>query len=272
MLESLSHAENSFVTLTYRPEDIPPGGTLNPRHYQLWLNRLRGRSKNRLRFYLVGEYGDQSQRPHYHAALFGHPGCLNLHQDSFHRAKCGCYACDLIRDTWGHGNTDCAFLTPDSAQYIAGYVTKKLTKHGDPRLGGRHPEFARMSLKPGIGGLSIPHIADVLTSEFGVDTIVRSGDVPMALKSGNKNLPLGKYLRRKLRAHLGFKEKSCPKEILSALQQENAEVLKEASKDLKRPKFASWRDTASQIYVDLNKQKVMNLETRLKIYTKKGSL
>lgn len=266
MLEAKTHGDASFVTLTYRPEVIPPGGTLVPKHTQNWLKRLRRGLETPLRFFLVGEYGDQSQRPHYHAAIFGHPGCL-YGADDYHRRTCKCPPCERIRSTWGLGLTDNAFLTLDSAQYIAGYVTKKLTSKSDPRLNGRYPEFARMSLKPGIGATAIPSIAEVLTSEHGVNTILRDEDVPLALKAGQKNLPLGRYLRRKLREQLGHKETSTPQSVLLRLQQEKATEIGEA---LKNPQNKN--KSVKKILLELNKQKVLNLENRIKIFAKKGSL
>lgn len=266
LLEAKTHAHSSFVTLTYRPEVIPPGGTVVPKHTQDWLKRLRKVSPVPIRYFLIGEYGDQTHRPHYHAALFGLPGCLH-NCDQFHRASCLCWACALIRDTWQAGRTDNAYLTPDSAQYIAGYVTKKLTSKLDPRLNGRHPEFARMSLRPGIGAPAVPFIADTLTTELGVETIIRTGDVPLALKTGTSNLPLGRYLRRKIREKLGHRETSTPKEILLHLQKENADILQE---ELKKPENKS--KSIKKIFLDLNKQKVLNLEARQKIFSKKGSL
>lgn len=267
MLEAKMHAHSSFVTLTYGPEALPPGGTLVPKHTQDWLKRLRKGVEHPLRFFLVGEYGDLSNRPHYHAAIFGLPGCLQNHLDEYRRSKCNCSSCLFIRETWKHGKTDNAYLTLESANYVAGYVTKKLTRKGDPKLGDRHPEFARMSLKPGIGATAARGIADALSQEYGVDTIIQSGDVPTSLRNGKKTLPLGRYLRRKIRETLGHKETGTPQEVLLRLQQEK---VIEIENELKKPENKS--NSVKKILLDLNKQKVLNLETRIKIFSKKGSL
>jgi len=143
--EQRSHEFSSFATLTYADEHLPRGQTVVPKHTQDWLKRLRdllGPTRP-IRYYLVGEYGDESQRPHYHAALFG---LSHLEHETLARS-------------WPMGHTLLGTLTKESAQYVAGYVTKKMTAPDDPRLNGRHPEFARMSLRPGIGAfqsLSLP--------------------------------------------------------------------------------------------------------------------
>ena len=272
MLEAKTHAASSFVTLTYRPEALPPGGTLVPKHTQDWLKRLRKGVHIPLRFFLVGEYGDETQRPHYHAAIFGLPGCLMNHAFERERSKCNCNSCLFIRNSWGKGKTDNAYLSLESAQYIAGYVTKKLTSKTDPRLNGRHPEFARMSNgggKSGLGGIGAPYvpgICDALTSEFGVNTITQTGDVPLALRNGPKNLPLGRYLRSKIRKHLGHDQKT-PEDVLLKLQ---FEKIQEIDAELKKPQNKS--KSVKKILLDLNKQKVLNLESRIKIFSKKGSL
>lgn len=101
-----------------------------------------------------------------------------------------------------------------SANYIAGYVTKKMSMYDDPRLlradGSRlHPEFARMSLRPGIGATAMDEVASELM-RFNFDT--SQADVPSALRHGKKELPLGRYLRQQLRMKIG-KDKNTPKEV-----------------------------------------------------------
>lgn len=217
-LEALAHRESSFVTLTYSPEKLPTGGTLVPRDAQLWLKRLRkslsapktsgmsarfqnamsgARTQNgpvRLRFFLSGEYGDQTWRPHYHACLFG----VGLSLES------------LIRQSWPLGFVDVQEFSRERAQYTAGYVVKKMTHREDPRLEGRHPEFARMSLRPGIGAISMDVIAETLFSNSSAFT--RSdglnGDVPRELRLGRQSVVLGRYLRKVLREKIGMDEAS----------------------------------------------------------------
>ena len=75
MLEAQMHEKCSFLTLTYDPENEPPGRTLDPDDVQLWMKRFRERLRSEygifVRQYLIGEYGDETQRPHYHSAPFG---------------------------------------------------------------------------------------------------------------------------------------------------------------------------------------------------------
>lgn len=256
MLESLKHGDSSFITLTYSPDNLPKGGTLVPKDTQDWLKRLRRSTPNRLRYFLVGEYGDHTQRPHYHAALFG----------------LGPESSSLIEQTWTKGHIYAGDLTKDSAAYVAGYVTKKMTSPNDPRLNGRHPEFARMSLRPGIGATALDEIINVLTSEWGPEIIINNNDVPLALNHGGKSQPLGRYLRRKLRELYGFKETGGQKENLDLYKQEMFVMLQKAlgAEKISNPELK--REALKAFIISENKQKVLNLETKQKIFQKKGTL
>lgn len=282
MLEAFGHREVSFVTLTYSDEFLPKNGSLDPGHVQRWLKRLRkAKFPSRVRFYLVGEYGDQSERPHYHVALFGHGGCLDypLAEQKYDRRVCRCKNCDLIRHTWNNkkagtgGITDCAHLSQDAAQYICGYVTKKLTKKGDPRLKGKHPEFARISNRPGIGALAMRDLVEFVLSDVGANDLILTGDVPATLRHGGKKLPLGRYLRRKLREYAGFKEQGGQKEVLQQTKSEMLEMLKAALGVEKLSKNPEVREI--QIKAALKKiygQKILSLEARHKIFSQKGNI
>lgn len=259
MLETYVHPHSSFVTLTYAPENIPEGGTLDPQHYRDWLKKLRHLTK--VRYYLVGEYGDESQRPHYHAALFGYPPCV--HGRPITHKQCTCSTCEPIARTWGLGLTYNAELTWESAQYVSQYVTKKMTKKDDPRLHGRHPEFARQSLKPGLGALSLDKIIDVIESTYGAEELDETGDVPSILQHGKKKFPLGRYLRSKLREKYGFAEKTTPKEVLQILKTEMQQLFKD---HVIPTENTPWdKAVRKNFLIQQNAQKVLNMETKFKI-------
>lgn len=204
MLEAGLQSHNAFITLTYR--DDP--GSLEPSHMQAFMKALRKRVEpRRLRFYGVGEYGDQNGRPHFHIALFNHPTCLK----PSHRGECTCKACTPIRHAWvdeqsiSRGFIDNKPLEIGSARYIARYVIKKMTRTDDPRLSNRHPEFARMSNRPGIGAGVVEALAAVITR---YNLLTPQGDVPVTLRHGAQEMPLGRYLRKQLRKQLGLDERS----------------------------------------------------------------
>lgn len=264
VLEMFSHKASSFVTLTYDEKNLPEKGYLAPEHVQKWLKRLRftlaERSLPNVRYYLVGEYGETTWRPHYHVALFGYAPCLRGRTD--HRLKYCCDSCQTLKDTWGLGGVDVGELTLQSAQYIAGYVLKKMTSYKDERLCGRPPEFARMSRKRGLGASAMTNVVSALNS---LSTVIV--DVPRVLSHGQKKLPLGRYLRRVIREGLG----RSPETPSIASYQVGAEMRRLFEEDQALAKKQG--KTVGQIIIDRRKQKVLNLESRTKLYSsKKGWL
>lgn len=199
MLEAALHQSNCFVTLTYDNDNLPEDRSVQPSHVQLWLKRLRARvHPTAIRYYVVGEYGDHTKRPHYHAVLYG------IGIDPRHRLEKNYVCpCDICK-SWGMGGCFIGELTPASAGYTVGYMLKGSTKKGDPRLEGRHPEFARMSLNRGIGYGACDEIAKFATSGVGAKHLAETFDVPSVVRVDGGVYPLGRYLRRRVRQLAGM--------------------------------------------------------------------
>lgn len=279
MLESYMHTASSFVTLTYDDAHLPENETLVPDDVQLWLKRLRKAYKAPLRYFLVGEYGDLSQRPHYHLALFGLACLTPFDYVGPARFKCACPNCLLVRKTWKKGRTQIDRLEPDSAHYIAGYVTKKMTSKEDSRLKGRYPEFSRQSNRPGIGAPALPVIIDSLTTDSGALFLLENKDVPMQFRMEKQKMPLGRYLRQQLRKAYGFTPKknifgqeSYPSPSYKI--QEYSMQMCQLYTDTVQASPPETRKTLGlkQVLLLKNKQKILNLETKFKIFSKKGSI
>lgn len=186
MLEMQQHRFNWFVTLTYNDEHLPEDGSVRPRELQEFMKRLRYFAQEKVRFYGVGEYGDISGRAHYHVILFG------LTDPA------------VVARAWTFGMVHVGTLTEESAGYTCGYVTKGATKPGDVRLKGRHPEFARMSRKPGIGHDASKEIARVVNTKGGANYVIREGDVPNTVRWSGTKWPLGRYMLSKVREEAGY--------------------------------------------------------------------
>jgi len=75
LLELEKHEFNTFLTLTYDDVHLPGDQSLQPKHLTDFFKRLRKKVEYPIRYYAVGEYGEETERPHYHIALFGHPNC-----------------------------------------------------------------------------------------------------------------------------------------------------------------------------------------------------
>lgn len=160
MHEAALHERNCFVTLTYDDAHLPAHGALEYPAFQGFMKRLRKlASPQRVRFYMCGEYGPLSWRPHFHACLFG----WDFDDKTYWRttpAGSKCYRSAVLERLWPAGNCELGRITFESAAYVARYCVQKITGPGAAahytRQGadGCHrlpPEFNSMSLKPGIG-------------------------------------------------------------------------------------------------------------------------
>lgn len=201
LLEASLHAASWFVTLTYSEEHLPKDGCVWPRVLQLFMKRLRERVREPLRFYGCGEYGGFLGRPHYHLALFGlvdrghvEPGDVRFY------GECSCSLCKA----WGMGGVSRRPLEPETAAYVAGYTVDKCTDDMRVVRGERAPEFARMSLRPGIGRGAVSAIAEGVRSPGGQAFLQSEGDVPGQIRQRGKLWPLGRYLRGKVRQEMGM--------------------------------------------------------------------
>lgn len=179
---------SSFLTLTYETE--PEGRNLSFSDANGFLDRLRHRSGiGAVRYFIVGEYGDKTQRPHYHAAIF------NVPPEDYEK---------VFQDTWGLGHVHTGILERASANYLTGYCTKKLTRKDDSRLDGRVPEFARMSRRPPLGAAGMNHIRSLLQTRAGCTALAKYQDVPNSFRIMGKEYPMGRYWLNWMRNEMGI--------------------------------------------------------------------
>lgn len=269
LLENQLWPSSVFLTLTYSDDKLPKDYSVSPEDVKQFMYRLRKayrkKTRQNLKFYLVGEYGEKTQRPHYHLALFNYPQCINPNKNYFKKQKfqeCKCEHCSLISKAWGNGHIFSGTITADSATYVAQYVTKKMTKASDPRLMGRHPEFSRQSNRPALGAVFIDKMAEQLT-RYGKTS---KDDLPRLLSHGGKRLPLGRYLSERLEKMVGLEYAPNEKAIS---HQARMSLLLPYKKNFKEFVATSPKTESLHIAVKmLNSQTVLNLETKSRVFRK----
>ncbi len=183
MHEASLYEDNCFITLTYDNDHCPTDRSLNYGDFQRFMKRLRKRfPDSKIRFYMCGEYGEQFERPHFHACLFG----FNFPDRTVWK-KTGSgsviYRSALLENIWPFGYSSIGDVTFESAAYVARYVMKKInvssatplhlrdhyetTDFETGEIKDRTPEFNKMSLKPGIGlGWFKKYASDVYPHDY----------------------------------------------------------------------------------------------------------
>lgn len=129
--EAQMYKQNCFITLTYNPENLPSGGTLEHRDVQNFMKRLRkmlGHSdRNKVKYYMCGEYGEKNKRPHYHLCLFNYDFPDREYWKSGKKGD-KLYTSKILQKLWqDKGYCIIGDVTFESAAYVARYITKKIT-------------------------------------------------------------------------------------------------------------------------------------------------
>lgn len=273
MMECFCHSHCAFVTLTYA--DPERQHSLVPRDATLFLKKLRKEmpivkdpvsgtyEQMKIRYYLVGEYGDKNGGAHFHLILFGFQTCLRGRTFITSERPTCCSVCDMVRRCWGNGHVFLGDVTPKSVGYVVDYVTKNMRRTDDERLKGRWPEFSRMSLRPGIGYGALHEVADVILR---VSEHREFKDVPTGAEIGGSLKPYGRYLRRKLRALIG-REEAAPKDENGryvGMKDEEMQALFEVAFN-NTPKGKKTSEFFKELLVEAGSQKVLNMKARAAI-------
>lgn len=183
-----------FTTHTYSEATVPRTiegiETLDKSSFRKWLQSQR-KNHGPFRYYAVGEYGDNTFRPHYHMALFS---------ESSQQAS-------AILESWQekYGFITVTEITDERARYLANYTAKKLNKPDDPRLCfGQEPEFRISSRNPPIGADFINVLYKTYTARAGAQIIKDRGDIERTFRWNGRIYPIAPWILNKARERLGI--------------------------------------------------------------------
>ena len=171
--EERDSESSHFVTLTYKPEELPisPKSLLpevRPDHADKYLKTLRYRSGENFKYYFVAEYSDVG-RPHYHGIIF------NASEDD-------------IMDAWEYGHKHIGKVTPASIHY----TTKYIINRRQPVPAETNKPFSRIS--NGLGASYAKRNKEWHTKQM-LEYVVVNGI----------NLPMPKYIQNKIFTNMDMK-------------------------------------------------------------------
>lgn len=160
--EASLYENNCFLTLTYEGKYLPLHNSLKKSDFQKFMKRLRkAHTGLNIRFFHCGEYGEQNNRPHYHALIFNYDFKDKTEYKEHNGYKY--YVSKELQELWPWGFSTIGAVTFETAAYTARYITKKIMGKAalfhytdfDRDTGEisseRTPEYITMSRRPGIG-------------------------------------------------------------------------------------------------------------------------
>lgn len=204
MHERQQHDLCCFLTLTYNDHYLPNPPTLVKRHFQTFMKRLRkyiwSQHKHlpkelhpKIKYYMCGEYGGKTHRPHYHAILFG----VNFSDKKFRKFSGGgdrLFTSEKLDELWGLGHCWIGNVTYQSAGYVARYCMKKVNGNlADEHYSYVNKETGEIAIllkeyMAASNRLGLDHFLEHKTEMYRRDSVIVNG----------KEAPIPKYYDRKL--------------------------------------------------------------------------
>ena len=127
IMEASSSKKSYFLTLTYNDDNLPFDNKLKKDDLLKFFKDLRNRGQT-IKYLACGEYGSLTHRPHYHAIIF------NLEIDDFQPLGDNKgFSSKFLSSLWKKGFIYISEMNEATANYVAGYTTKKIGK-GDEFL------------------------------------------------------------------------------------------------------------------------------------------
>lgn len=158
MHECQQSENNHFLTLTLDDDHLPKNKSLDHEIIKLFHKKLR-KQNGPIRFFIAGEYGPETSRPHWHGIYFGLE-LTDLEHEGTHKGN-KYYGSQILDKIWGNGHIVIGEnVTRQTCVYTAGYMLKDVNKEWktqyslvDPETGELIPRkkpYAQMSRRPGI--------------------------------------------------------------------------------------------------------------------------
>lgn len=161
--ELMSWSSSLFITLTYDDLHLPSDRSLNKKHVQDFIKRVKfhfgSTADNPIRQSYCGEYGTVTKRPHYHVILYN---CNFPDRQFFRKSDAGhdVFISEVLSELWPFGFSEFGVATPATIAYLYKYILKKKSRKEkllpySIEVGGvtydvAH-EFIESSRNPGIG-------------------------------------------------------------------------------------------------------------------------
>lgn len=145
--ESQMHTKNAFITLTYSDNNLK-SDRLQYEDFQKFMKKLRKLQNQPIGYFVTGEYGELTKRPHWHAIIFNWEPNDGVYKYSNSRGD-KVYESKTLTDLWANGIAEYGSVTFESAGYCARYAAKKLV-HGKDEEHDYKP-ISKKSSKHAIG-------------------------------------------------------------------------------------------------------------------------
>lgn len=261
--EAQMHSENSFITLTYSDEHLM-SPFLIYEDWQKFMKKLRKTVPQAVGVMVVGEYGEKTKRPHWHAILFNYrpKDCVYLRDNELGDKI---YTSKTLDKLWGKNDSEqkpneIGDVTFKSAGYVARYSAKKLV-HGLDSTHDFNPIF-RCSSKHAI--------AKKWLEQYYLD-VFSHGHV---ILGNGQSAPVPRYYEKWLKKEhpdvwINYLAKTKAEKQLSAQERGDAEaiILADHKEELANTYgyLAPAPQTKQQARKAINKQRFELLQSKLKL-------